>query len=60
MLTQITIIKLDADRFKITFFNETSVEYFEIFDTITEILAEARSTLEDLQPDPRSAYAQDT
>lgn len=57
MFTQITIIKLDADRFKVTLFNETGVFYTEVMDSITDVLATARTTLENLKPDPRSAYA---
>lgn len=57
MLTQINIIMIDDDNFKVTLYNEKGVFSTEIFSEISEILATARSTLEKMRPDPRSAYA---
>lgn len=59
MFVQITIVKVNDDTFKVTLFNETGVIHSERIDSITEVLATAHATLQQLQPHPRSAYAQD-
>ena len=56
MFTQITIIKT-SDGFKVTFFNANGVLYSESITEISELLASARTALEQLVEDPRSAYA---
>lgn len=55
MFIQITITKVDADTFKIVFFNERGVVYTELIPDITDIIAMCRPSLENMthiKPEP--------
>lgn len=50
MYVQITIVKTDANTFKVTFFTDHSVIYSENISEISEVIAMARPSLENMVP----------